>query len=200
MTALVIVVGAAGLLGSTHRHRTSGFVMRRVLLAAFALAVAATPTLAQQVKADAEALQACVDEKAGPEGDLPPSGPLREKFLRQMEGGPQSCFEHVRKPCMDAGGDADACTTREAKGWLKAVADVAQDAGRPEKNRAIWRAASGRLQAQAVATCEATAALSAWGSETVSKKGKFGMGLSHPCVNEAIARQAIILLTNVRGN
>jgi len=174
--------------------------MRRILLTAFALAVAATPTLARQVKADAEALQACVDEKSGPEGDLPSSGPLREKFLRQMEGGPQSCFDHVRKPCIDAGGDVDVCTAREAKAWLKAAGDVAQDTSRPEKNRAVWRATSGRLQAQAVAICEATAALSAWGSDTVTRKGKFGMSLSHPCVNEAIARQAIILLTNVRGN
>lgn len=176
-------------------------MLRTGFLAACLVSAFLNGALAQgaQVKADAEALQACVEEKAGPESDLPASGPLREKLVKQMEGGPQACVFLVRNACKAAGGDYDACAARESRGWLKAVAEVKGE-HLPEKNRAVWRAASGRLQAQAVAICEATAALSAWGAETVTRKGKFGMGLTHPCVAEAIAQQAIIMLVQVRGN
>lgn len=173
--------------------------MLRAGLLAVVLACSVPGVAAAQAAADAAALAVCIDEKSGPEGDLPSSGPKREKLLKQMEGGTQACLFLVRNACKEAGGDPDACTARESKAWLKAVADVKGE-HLPEKNRTVWRAAGGRLQAQAIAICEATAALSAWGAEKVTQKGRFGMGLSHPCVAEAIAQQAIIMLSQVRGN
>lgn len=172
--------------------------MRRLAFAVLASVLLSPAALAQQAKADAEAVANCVDKKSGPEGDLPSAGPLRDKFLSEM-GDPQDCRGVISKPCEAAGGDLDACVARESRAWLKAVADVP---ARPDfkKGSALWKAASGRIQTHAIGLCEATAAMSAWGSETVKTKGKFGMSLSSPCVNEVIAREAIQMLTQVRGN
>ena len=62
-------------------------------LAAAALAVllcAFSPAQAQTA-VDAETLMECVDAKAGPEGDLPPPGPIRDQIVTAMAGGPQAC-------------------------------------------------------------------------------------------------------------
>ena len=172
--------------------------MRYIVLAVLASVVLSPAALAQQAKADAEAAQSCVESKAGPEGDLPSSGPLRDKFLAEM-GDPQECRGIIAKACEAAGGDRDACVARDSRAWLKAIGAVAADSG-DKKGAAAWKAASGRIQAHAIALCEATAAVSAWGRETVKSKGKYGMSLSSPCVNEIIAREAIQMLTQVRGN
>lgn len=172
--------------------------MRRFAFAVLAFVLLPSAAMAQQAKADAEAVQDCVGKKSGPEGDLPSAGPLRDKFMAEM-GDPQDCRGVIAKACETAGGDQDACLARESRAWLKAVADVGAGSSN-KKAAAAWKAASSRIQSHSVALCEATAAMSAWGGETVKTKGKYGMSLSSPCVSEIVAREAIQMLTQVRGN
>jgi hypothetical protein len=54
------------------------------------LALTAAPAGAQSAS-DAQRLGVCVDKKAGPEGDLPSSGQLRQQIIAEMAGGPQAC-------------------------------------------------------------------------------------------------------------
>lgn len=178
-------------------------VLSRALSAALLLvAVMALPggAAAQSTAAaDAEQIASCVSTKAGPEGDLPPAGPLRDRFLKEMEGGPAACIKLVQNACDKAGGAVNACIARESRAWLRALA-LDKDTPATARSKAIWSAAASRIRAQAIALCEGAAALSAWGGETVKQKGKYGMDLGNGCVRDAIAQQAIILLVHVRGN
>jgi hypothetical protein len=150
------------------------------------------------LKADAAALLECVAKKAGPEGDIPQSGPMRAQILKEMEGGPQACIGIIETPCERAGGDALRCLGREARAWKETLSDDHASVG--ARNRAIWRAAAARTTGQAMALCEAAAAISAWGSEKVTAKGKYGFTLESKCVRDGLAQQAILLLVNARGN
>ena len=172
------------------------------LIAAALLGAALVPggALAQAaVKIDAQTIHTCVSAKAGPEGDLPPEGPVRTRILKEMEGGVQACIGMLQANCQAAGGAADACRTRESRAWLEALR---LDAGatRNQQNRAIWTNAAIRIRGQAIAMCEGAAAISAWGGERVARRGRYGMSLSSECVRDAIAQQALIMLVNARGN
>jgi hypothetical protein len=165
-----------------------------------AVVVVPTGAVAQSAsKIDARAIQACVSAKAGPEGDLPPEGPVRQRIMKEMEGGVQACVGVLQANCQAAGGEADACRTRESRAWLEALR---LDAGatRNQKNRAIWTNAATRIRGQAIAMCEGAAAISAWGGARVAQRGRYGMSLADACVRDAIAQQALIMLVNARGN
>ena len=174
--------------------------MSRLSSLAIALAlVVASPAFAAQADADAETLIDCVSRKAGPEGDLPPAGPLRDKFLKEMEGGTQACVGLVAKACAGAGGDRRACARRETAGWLKALARTGEDVNRAA-NLPKWTAPAKRIRAQAASLCEGAAAMSAWGYERVKTKGRYGEEDLARCIMKGVAQQALLMLEEVRGN
>ena len=152
-----------------------------------------------QTQADSETLAWCVADKAGPEGDLPPSGPARDRIVKAMEGGPRTCIGLIAAPCETAAGPDARCVRRESRAWLNTII---LETGRrlPARNKAVWGRAVSAVQAQAVALCEAAAAISAWGGAAVTKKGKYGFSLDDRCVRDGIAEQALILLVRSRGN
>lgn len=165
------------------------------LLLAFAMSAFAMSAGAMSAGADpARArIEACLEDKA-PEG-LPTEGPLRDKMVKAMEGGPQACVGLVEQECRSAGGDRKACVAQETAAWLSALA-------RPDlagKRAAVWRKAAIAVKAQAIALCEASAAGSAWGGEKVAAQGRYGFKVGDACVRDAVAGQALILLVNARG-
>ena len=152
-----------------------------------------------QAQADSETLAWCVADKAGPEGDLPPSGPARDRIVKQMEGGPRACIGLIAAPCEAAAGPDARCVRRESRAWINTM--ILENGRRlPARNRAVWGRAVSAVQTQAVALCEAAAAISAWGGAAVTKKGKYGFSLNDRCVRDGIAEQALILLVQSRGN
>ncbi|MBX9761298.1 MAG: hypothetical protein K2Y29_21150 [Beijerinckiaceae bacterium] len=155
-----------------------------------------------QAAADAESLMECVDAKAGPEGDLPSSGPIRDQIVTAMAGGPQACVGRVYEACMKLSEDATACNRRESSAWLAAIAVSPEDRKRfPRKNITIYTEAVGRVQAQARALCRAAAAVSAWGSEAITDGSFEKRGYNnYACEREAIAQQALVVLVASRGN
>ncbi len=84
------------------------------------LAISGGPALAQTAK-DADTIADCVNKKAGPEGDLPSSGPLRQQFIAEMAGGPQMCVGLIYDACMKATKDSRQCNRREAAAWIEAI-------------------------------------------------------------------------------
>ena len=140
-----------------------------------------------------ERIQTCVDQKA-PEG-LPTSGPLRERMMKEMEGGPQACVGLVQQAWEASGKPREACVALETKAWLAAL----ETRDLTGKRAAVFRKGVGAIRAQAVALCEAAAAMSAWGGETVAAKGRYGFGLESACVRDAVAQQALVILVNGRG-
>ena len=167
--------------------------MSRLSSLSFVLALAvASPAFAAQADADADTLIDCVGRKAGPEGDLPPAGPLRERFLKEMEGGTQACVGFVAKA-------ARACARRETAAWLKALARTGEDVNR-SANLAKWTAPAKRIRAQAASLCEGAAAMSAWGYERVKTKGRYGEEDLARCIMKGVAQQALLMLEEVRGN
>jgi hypothetical protein len=140
-----------------------------------------------------ERIQTCVSQKA-PEG-LPTDGPLRARMLKEMEGGPQACIGLVQKDCEAAGKPREACVASETRAWLAAL----ETRDLTGKRAAVFRKGAGAIRAQAVALCEAAAAMSAWGGETVASKGRYGFGLDSSCVRDAVAQQALVILVNGRG-
>lgn len=164
--------------------------MRRLALSLALTLAAAAPAYADQA---VERIQACIDDKA-PEG-MPTDGPLRERMMKAMEGGPQACVGLVQKDCEASGKDQDVCVARETNAWLAALS-------RPDlkgKRAAAHRKAALAVKAQAIALCEAAAADSAWGGEKVESKGRYGFKPGDRCVRDAVAAQALIILVNGRG-
>ena len=182
--------------------------MKTLLLAlAICLCAAVPPRVRAQnaqgtitpARADSGMLAHCVAGKAGPEGDLPPPGPVRDRIVKEMEGGPQACIGRVSGPCEAAAGPDARCVQRESRAWLNTM--VLETGGRwHARNKAVWTRAASTVQAQAVALCEAAAAISAWGGAAVTKKGKYGFSLNDRCVRDGIAQQVLILLVHSRGN
>ena len=179
----------------------------RLHLVRLGLAVAASAALiggaiAQGQKSaamDARSLIECVSTKAGPEGDLPPPGALRTRMLKEMEGGTQACIGLIRRACVEAGGDHQACSRRETAGWLEALKRDDPNDNR-KANIPRWNAGVKNIRGQAGALCQGAAALSAWGYETVRSKGSYSTEDLSGCIMEAVAQQSLIMLVHVRGN
>ena len=170
-----------------------------VLFAALALSSGAAQA---QAAKDAETLADCVNKKAGPEGDLPSSGPLRQQIIAEMAGGPQACVGFIYDACMKAMKDSRACNRREATAWMEAVKLTSENRKRFERrNIEVYSSAINRIRGQARALCHAAAAVSAWGSDAVAK-GTYERSEydSSRCEREAIAQQALIVMVTSRGN
>lgn len=164
--------------------------MRRLALS-FALALAAAaPAYADPA---VDRIQACIEDKA-PEG-LPTDGPLRERMLKAMEGGPQACVGLVQKECEASGKDQDVCVARETNAWIAALSR----SDLKGKRAAAYRKGAAAVKAQALALCEAAAAGSAWGGAKVESNGRYGFKSSDRCVRDAVAAQVLIVLVNGRG-
>ncbi len=176
--------------------------MKIALAAALAsIALTATPAFTQS-SSDADRLAVCVDKKAGPEGDLPSAGPVRDRILAEMAGGPQACVRMIYADCMKASKDARACHRRESQAWLDAVKLSGENRKRfAARNIEVYTVAINRIRGQARALCHAAAAVSAWGSDAIAK-GSFERGDydTSECEREAIAQQALIVMVTARGN
>lgn len=173
----------------------------QTIAAALFLAMVTGPAAIAQ-SADVSALAACVDRKAGPEGDLPPPGPQRERIVAAMAGGPQSCVGLVYKECVASTKDARSCNRREAQAWMDALKLSSEDRKRfGRANLEAHASAVNRVRAQARALCRAAASVSAWGSGAIAD-GSFNRGDfdTSRCEREAIAQQALIILVTSRGN
>ncbi|MDP2355976.1 MAG: hypothetical protein Q8M31_07920 [Beijerinckiaceae bacterium] len=173
----------------------------KIALALVCFALATAPAAAQPPN-DAERLALCVDTKAGPEGDLPPAGPVRDRLLAQMAGGPQACISLIYDECMKASKDSRACNRRESQAWIDALKLSGENRKRfARRNIEVYLTAINRIREQARALCHAAAAVSAWGSNAVAS-GTFERG-DHDttaCQREAIAQQALVVLVTSRGN
>lgn len=172
-----------------------------LVLALVGLALAGAPAAAQS-SSDVDRLNVCVDMKAGPEGDLPPAGPLRDRIVAEMAGGPQACVSIIYDECMKASKDARACNRREAQAWIDALKLSSESRKRfARRNIEVYTVAINRIRGQARALCHAAAAVSAWGSEAISN-GSFERGNfdTSRCEREAIAQQALIVMVTSRGN
>jgi hypothetical protein len=169
-----------------------------IIMAAIVIFSPARVMAAPLANDDADRLITCMSEKLPPEGDLPPPGATRDAMLKAMEGGTTACIGLVERVCRDEKGDAATCLERESHAWLKALEQ--SDHRLPHGGVTIWKRAVARIVPQAKVLCEGAAALSAWGGDAVVRQGKYGMSPKHPCVRDAIAQQAIIMLANVRGN
>lgn len=173
--------------------------MKAVLIAAALLCGALSAPAFAQGASGVQTIIDCVDRKS-PEG-IPASGPLREKILREMQGGPQACIGVIRNACERAKRPFDECIRLEATAWLRALqldADSRKQYG--AKNIAVYDAGVKRIEANAVALCRSAAAVSAWGGDMI-KTGKMTVKFdrSHRCVMEMIAQQALAVLVNRRG-
>jgi hypothetical protein len=169
------------------------------IIATVVILLVPTSAMAAQIaNDDADTLMACLSAKLPPEGDLPPPGSTRDTLLKAMEGGTTACVGLVERGCEDEKGIAAACLERESRAWIKALEQSYNQTS--NRNRAIWKKAVDRIVPQAKTLCEGAAALSAWGRDAVLRQGKYGMSTRHSCVRDAIAQQAIIMLSNVRGN
>ena len=170
-----------------------------VLLASLVLNGGAA--LAQAAK-DADAVADCVNRKAGPEGDLPSSGPLRQQIIAEMAGGPQMCVGLIYNECMKASKDSRQCNRREATAWMEAIKLTSESRKRFERrNIEVYSTAINRIRGQARALCHAAAAVSAWGSQAVANGTYERSGAdSSGCEREAIAQQALIVMLTSRGN
>lgn len=155
----------------------------------------------QQVRADVQTILACIDKKS-PEGELPPEGPARDKIMQEAEGGPQACAGLVIEACQTAGGQEEACLTREANAWLASTALDAETEKRiGPKNATIYKAASTKIMGNAIALCKAAAAVSAWGAEAIKADSKdLVFDVTQPCVFDAIVQQSLVILVNRRGS
>jgi hypothetical protein len=165
------------------------------------LALTAAPAGAQSAS-DAQRLGVCLDKKAGPEGDLPSSGPLRQQIIAEMAGGPQACVGIIYDDCIKASKDARACNRREAQAWIDAVKLSSENRKRfARRNIEVYTVAINRIRGQARALCHAAAAVSAWGSQAIAD-GSFERGDydTSRCEREAIAQQALIVMVTSRGN
>lgn len=181
-------VGEGGVSMADPRVREAA--MRRLLFLPVIASCAATSAFADEA---VQRIQACIEAKA-PEG-LPTAGPLLERMKKEMEGGPQACIGLVQKACEATGAPTETCVARETRAWLAALT---RD-GLTGRRAAVWRKGVGAVRAQAVALCEASAAMSAWGGRTVGEKGRYGFGLNSACVRDAVAQQVLIVLVNGRG-
>ena len=156
----------------------------------------------QQTQADVQAIHACINLKS-PEGEPPKEGsPEHEKMMKETEGGPQACAGSVAAACQTAGGEEETCVLREATAWLASTTlDKATETKFGAKNAGVYKAASAKIMANAVALCKAAAAVSAWGADAIKTNSKeLVFDLSHPCVYEAIVQQSLIILVNKRGS
>lgn len=165
------------------------------------LAINTGPALAQSAK-DADAIAECVNKKAGPEGDLPSSGPLRQQIIAEMAGGPQACVGLIYNQCMKPSKDSRQCNRREAAAWMEAIKLTDENRKRfAKRNVEVYSTAVNRIRGQARALCHAAAAVSAWGSDAVAK-GSYERSDydSSRCEREAIAQQALIVMVTSRGN
>ncbi len=155
----------------------------------------------QQVRGDVKAILACIDKKS-PEGELPPEGPARDKLMQEAEGGPQACVGLAIEACQKAGGQEEACLTREAKAWLASTAlDPETEKRVGPRNATIYKAATTNIVSNAVALCKAAAAVSAWGAEAIKTDSKdLVFDVTQPCVFDAIVQQSLVVLVNRRGN
>lgn len=154
----------------------------------------------QQTQADVRSILACIDLKS-PEGELPPEGPARDKVIQDAEGGPQACVGSIIEACQKEGGSDDSCVLREATAWLASTnLDKATETRVGQKNVAVYRAASSKIMANAVALCRAAAAVSNWGADAIKANSRdLVFDMSQPCVFDAIVQQALIILVNRRG-
>lgn len=176
--------------------------MRNTLAAALCcFTVAVSPAFAQSSN-DANRIAACVDKKAGPEGDLPPAGPTQERILADMAGGPQACVKIIYDDCMKTSKDTRPCNRRESQAWLDAIKLSAEDRKRfARRNIEVYTVAINRIRGQARALCHAAAAISAWGSGAIAN-GSFERGDfdTSQCERDAIAQQALVVMVTSRGN
>jgi hypothetical protein len=115
---------------------------------------------------------------------------------------PQTCIGMIAKLCTEAGGDVLKCNARETKAWLGAIASVQTNAKENygKKQSAAFKAGTSTLLQNAIALCRASAATSAWGSDSIAEgKDPTIFDGSHPCVRESVAQQALIVLTQRMG-
>ncbi|MFN3888826.1 MAG: hypothetical protein ACK4MV_00405 [Beijerinckiaceae bacterium] len=176
--------------------------MKLAAAVAFAIVALTSASSIAQVGDDAEQLAECVNRKAGPEGDLPPPGPLREQIMAEMTGGPQACIGLIYEPCMKKTNNARVCNRREMQAWMEAVRLSDEERRRfARRNVEVYKGAVNRIRGQARALCHAAAAVSAWGSEAVTR-GTYGRGDydTSGCEREAVAQQALIIMVTSRGN
>ncbi len=152
-----------------------------------------------QLDKDVEIIFACLERKA-PE-DVPESGPKRDKILADAEGGPQSCVGLVIEACQKAKGKEEDCLARETSAWLASLElddETAKEVG--DKNVNVYKEAASRIEAHAVALCRAAASVSGWGSEAIKTDAKdLVFNRANPCVFDAVAQQALIILVGQRG-
>lgn len=173
--------------------------MKLILIAAALLGGAFVGSASAQTRSDDQTVLACVEMKS-PEG-IPASGPLREKILREMQGGPQACIGVIRNTCRRVGQPADECNRREATAWLRALRINPEDRkAYGAKNIGVFDAGVKRIEANATALCRSAASVSAWGREMI-KTGSSAVRFdrSHPCVMELIAQQTLAVLVHRRG-
>ena len=155
----------------------------------------------QQTQADVQMIHACINTKS-PEGELPAEGPEREKIMKETEGGPQACVGSVIEACQKAGGNEEACLLREATAWLASTnLDKPTETKFGAKNVGVYKAASTKIMANAVALCKAAASVSAWGGDAIKTNSRdLVFDLMQPCVFDAIVQQSLIILVNKRGS
>jgi hypothetical protein len=154
----------------------------------------------QQTAADVQSIHACINIKS-PEGDLPPEGPARDKVMQEAEGGPQACVGTIIEACQKAGGSEETCMLREATAWLASTTiDKATETKFGAKNAGVYKAASSKIMANAVALCRAAASVSNWGADAIKTNSKeLVFDVMQPCVFDAIVQQSLIILVNKRG-
>jgi hypothetical protein len=176
--------------------------MKIALAFAFVCLALTAASAGAQSASDAQRLDVCVNKKAGPEGDLPSSGPLRQQIIAEMAGGPQTCVGIIYDDCMKASKDARVCNRREAQAWIDAIKLSSENRKRfARRNIEVYTVAINRIRGQARALCHAAAAVLAWGSQAIAD-GSFERGDydTSRCEREAIAQQALIVMVTSRGN
>lgn len=132
--------------------------------------------------------------KVAPEGAEPGAPPPPN---------PQTCIGLIADPCEQAGGDSSQCNARETKAWISAIESVGSNATADygKKNATAFKAGTAALLKNSAALCRASAATSAWGMDAISKgEDPTKFNGSHPCVREAVAQQALLVLTWRMGN
>lgn len=154
----------------------------------------------QQTAADVQSIHACINVKS-PDGELPPEGPAREKVMKDAEGGPQACVGAIIEACQKSGATEETCMLREASAWLASTnIDKATETKFGAKNAGVYKAASTKIMANAVALCKAAASVSNWGADAIKTNSRdLVFDLTQPCVFDAIVQQSLIILVNKRG-
>lgn len=173
--------------------------MKRLLptltvLCALSAAALPTPSAADTLSQDKDALMDCVAE-AFPEGDLPQiaGAPKANEPSR-----PGDCIGLIERSDPKACASSSACFERETKAWLAIARGYKAERG-GERNKAAINNAVAGIERQAKALCIAAAATSAWGAENVAK-GKYSVGLDSPCMRDAVAGMVTPMIGYARGN